>query len=236
LFCRRSRKFNQRQSAGESVKLGRVFCSESSIKMNENRGLITQSEYVAHLGTHKEFFAKFEYYLDELPNPVFISDGAKWIWNWVDDFHSNSIQILDYFHAVEHLCGFAKEYHSCEKSRIKWIETQKKLLLEDQVNQVIENISIMKTSNNAELENTKRKLLNYYRKNIKRMMYKTFRDKGLLIGSGAIESAMKSVLQQRMKLSGQRWTKKGFQNVANLRVTYKSNQWEKVTTLVQKAA
>lgn len=228
--------FLTREQGWKEVKLGRVFCSEDSIKVNKNRGMITQSQYVAHLGTHKEFFSKFEYYLDELPNPVFISDGAKWIWNWVDDFYSDSIQILDYFHAVEHLCSFAKDYYSCKKNRRKWVETQKKLLLDDKINKVIENISMMKTSSNNELENTKRKLLNYYRTNTKRMMYNTFRNKGLLIGSGAIESAMKSVLQQRMKLSGQRWTKKGFQNVANLRVVYKSNQWEKIKDLVQKAA
>jgi len=228
--------FLTRKEGWKEVKLGRIFCSENAIKVNKDRGMITESQYVAHLGTHKDFFSKFEYYLDKLPNPIFISDGAKWIWNWVDDFYSDSIQILDYFHAVEHLCDFAKDYYSCEKNRIKWIETQKKLLLKDKVKTVIENISMMKTSNNDELENTKRKLLNYYQKNTKRMMYNTFRKKGLLIGSGAIESAMKSVLQQRLKLSGQRWTKKGFQNVANLRVVYKSNQWERITDLVQKAA
>lgn len=227
--------FLTREEGWKEVKLGRVFSSDKAINISKNRGMITDSDYVAHLGSHKEFFAKFEYYLEELPNPVFISDGAKWIWNWVDDFYSDAIQILDYFHATEHLCAFAKDYFSCEKARKKWISKQKKLLLNDHVQNVRKNISKMEVSNNDKLADTKRKLLNYYQQNRSRMMYKSFTDKGLLIGSGAIESAMKSVLQQRMKLSGQRWTKKGFQKVANLRVVYKSNQWQKVCELVQAA-
>ncbi len=228
--------FLTREEGWKEVKLGRVFSEENNLNISKNRGVITDSNYVAHLGSHKEFFEKFEYYLDKVPNPVFISDGAKWIWNWVDDFYSDAIQILDYFHATEHLCGFAKDYFGCEKTRKKWVNKQKKLLLDDHVQKVIENISKMEILNNDKLANTKRKLLNYYQRNSSRMMYKTFINKGLLIGSGAIESAIKSVLQQRMKLSGQRWTKKGFQHVANLRVAYKSNQWKKVSELVQLAA
>jgi hypothetical protein len=55
------------------------------------------------------------------------------------------------------------------------------------------------------------------------MQYKTFQEKGLLIGSGAIEAAHRTVIQQRLKLSGQRWTKIGAQQIVNLRIAYKSN-------------
>ena len=54
------------------------------------------------------------------------------------------------------------------------------------------------------------------------MQYQIFKEKGLVIGSGAIESAHKDVLQKRLKLSGQRWTKKGIQQVAQIRVAYKA--------------
>ena len=59
-----------------------------------------------------------------------------------------------------------------------------------------------------------------------------FKDKGLLIGSGAIEAAHRNVIQKRLKLSGQRWTVKGAQQVANLRVCEKSNDWDKVVSLI----
>jgi len=85
-------------------------------------------------------------------------------------------------------------------------------------------------------EESKRVLIQYFDRNKKRMMYKTFKDKGLLIGSGAIESAIRCVLQQRMKLSGQRWTMKGFQEVANLRTIHKSKQWDTITQMTKMAA
>ena len=58
----------------------------------------------------------------------------------------------------------------------------------------------------------------------------------MLIGSGAMEAAHRNVIQQRMKLSGQRWTKQGAQKMANLRVTFKSNQWNKVVESTKIAA
>ena len=70
-----------------------------------------------------------------------------------------------------------------------------------------------------------RQLTGYYKKHEKRMQYHTFKEKGLQIGSGAIESAHKDVLQERLKLSGQRWAKEGLQQIAQLRAAYKSGKW-----------
>ena len=68
------------------------------------------------------------------------------------------------------------------------------------------------------------------------MQYHIFKQKGLQIGSGAIESAHKDVLQQRLKLSGQRWTKQGLQQMAQLRVVYKSDKWNRISNLCQNVA
>lgn len=68
------------------------------------------------------------------------------------------------------------------------------------------------------------------------MQYKTYRQNGLLVGSGPIESAHRNVIQQRLKLSGQRWSIKGAQQIDNLRVMKKSNNWECVLRLIKKAA
>ena len=68
------------------------------------------------------------------------------------------------------------------------------------------------------------------------MQYKTFKENNFLIGSGPIEAAHRNVIQQRMKLSGQRWTMKGAQQMANLRVVHKSKQWDKLTDLIKLAA
>jgi hypothetical protein len=68
------------------------------------------------------------------------------------------------------------------------------------------------------------------------MLYGTYESLGYLIGSGAIESAHRNVFDKRLKLWGQGWTKKGLQQVANLSVGYKNQQWNKVEKLIKNAA
>ena len=189
-----------------------------------------ESQYVAHQGSSKEFLAKMDYHIDRLPNKVFIADGAKWIWNWVEDNYDDSIQIVDYFHAKEHLCDFAKVYFKDKAERDSWIDKQTKTMLEMGITPVIAAISTLSQTNERE------QLLGYYRQNEHRMQYHLFKAKGLQIGSGAIESAHKDVLQQRLKLSGQRWTIQGLKQMAQLRVVYKSGKWENVKQLCQNEA
>ena len=66
--------------------------------------------------------------------------------------------------------------------------------------------------------------------------YKTYLDDNLFIGSGAMESANKEVIQKRMKLSGQRWTLKEAQQVVNLRIKLKNNEWDKLVSQIKMAA
>lgn len=102
----------------------------------------------------------------------------------------------------------------------KWFSINKERLLNSEVGEIINSILELSPKNTAEVD-AKMKLIKYIRKNKKRMDYKLFRSKGLQIGSGAIEAAHRTVIQARMKKSGQRWTDKGAQNMLNLRVAYK---------------
>jgi hypothetical protein len=68
------------------------------------------------------------------------------------------------------------------------------------------------------------------------MNYPTFLKRGLLIGSGAIESAHRTVIQRRMKLSGQRWSKKGAQRMLNLRTLNMSGYWDRLLKHLKSAA
>lgn len=225
-----------REDKWKEAKLGRIFCAEDNVRISSQRSIISNSTYVSHLGSINQFFPKLEYYIDGLKSIVLIADGASWIWNWADDFYPDATQILDFFHAKEHLCEFAINYFKDKKHRSLWIDRQCKVLLEDDVGKVIEVLKNLPISNNKKIEEQKNKLINYYKKNEKRMKYSVFKKRGLLIGSGAIESAHRNVLQQRMKLSGQHWTKKGFQQIANLRTTYKSNNSNRISELVKNVA
>jgi len=102
--------------------------------------------------------------------------------------------------------------------------------MQDEAKIVIANINLMPCKG-KDLQK-QRALLSYYENNLKPMNYKTYKDQGLLIGSGSMEAAHRHVIQSRMKLSGQRWTIKGAQQVANLRVANKSGNWGHVLDLI----
>lgn len=217
----------------KEMKLGRLFKKSDLLPFSENRNFITKSTYVAHLGEAKDFFPKFEYEVEALKNLVFINDGGPWIWKWIESSFPNSIQILDFYHAKEHLCEFAKEYFSEEEQRKKWIDNQCETLLNKTPEEVVEAVKSL--SYQKKTEESRVKLINYYTTHLKRMQYKIFKEKGLLIGSGAIESAHR-VYQQRFKLSGQHWTKKGLQETIQLKSASESKLWDKVTDIARNAA
>ncbi len=229
----------RQKSEWKEIKLGRIFHSADHYELSDKRSWIRDSVYTAHFGNHEDFLGKLEPLVDEyegLKNRlVFVNDGAKWIWNWVDESYPQSTQILDFYHVAEYLGDFAKVFFTDKEKRSEWISQQKLLLLNDQVDKVIKRVKALDGKTQTKKE-AKKKLLTYYGNNTKRMKYKTYKDQGLLIGSGPIESAHRTVIQKRLKQSGQRWTIKGAQFVANLRVANMSQMWEKVIKLIKNAA
>jgi Uncharacterised protein family (UPF0236) len=215
----------QKGESWKEVKLCRTFQSgDRAENISKGRNYIGQSNYVAHLGNHHEFLDKV---LDILPcqTPlVFIGDGAKWIWNWVDEYYPKSIQILDFYHCKEHLFAFAKKYHPKDEDLArKWVDACIDKLLAKKADELLAAIEQL-PCNHKELEKEKGKLYNYLQNNQKRINYGLYKEQGLLFGSGAIESANRDIIQKRMKLSGQRWTLSGAQQMLNLRVCFKSGQ------------
>lgn len=224
-----------REEEWKEMKVGRIFAGIDCVPIQKNRNQITQSMYVCHLGNHKDFFAKMEAYIRSYKNIVCIADGAKWLWNWVEDNYPDVIQILDFYHAIEKLAVFASNQYIDKEERKKWMEIQKQQLLNNNVKIIINQLQET-TAISKEAEKTRTDVIRYYQNNIMRMQYKTYIEKGYLIGSGAIESAHRNVVQQRLKLSGQRWSMNGAQQIVNLRAYKKSNRWADVIDIIKLAA
>ncbi len=221
-----------RKQGWKEIKLGRVFASGDRIQ-EKKRGTIRQSNYVAHLGNHTAFLEKFEPLLCGKKQIVAIADGARWIWEYWDSEHPEAVQILDYYHVVEKLGNWAVQVFNNQAARQTWMCCQEERLLSDRAEEVIEAIKQLTCRTAKKQQN---QLLSYLTNNLSRMRYKTYRDQGYCIGSGAIEAAHQHVIQKRLKLSGQRWTAQGVQQVANLRVAYLSNQWNTLQNAVRNAA
>jgi hypothetical protein len=222
-----------RDNDWKEVKVGRIFKSSDCIDPNGKESWIRHSQYLAYLENSKYFTSKMEDLIESYgligQRLVFINDGASWIRKWIEDAFPDAISILDYYHAVEHLHTFVDSHFTSEIKAEKWIAKQKELLLDSNVKQVIKNIKKITPQIKIAKE-----LIAYYETNINRMDYKKYKQIGAgIIGSGAIESAHRTVVQKRMKQSGQRWGFLGAQNMLNLRVTYMNEKWENVIKLVK---
>jgi len=115
----------QKDESWKEVKLCKTFQSCHRVEnISKGRNYIGHSNYVAHLGKHDEFFDKVLEVLPPQVPLVFICDGAKWIWNWIDEYYPESTQILALYHCKEHLFAFAKTYcPKDERSAQKWVDT-----------------------------------------------------------------------------------------------------------------
>ena len=221
-----------REEKWKEIKLGRVFKADENIPITESRNWIKVSTYCAYLGGFEQFLERFVLLLRGMVNIVFIADGAKWFWDWVNIYYPKAIQILDYYHCKEYLCEFARLVFKDGQQRDKWIKTQEELLFHDKIDKVITSIKSF-TGLVGDAIKYQEKIITYYENNKIRMLYGTYKDKGLLIGSGPIESAHRNIIQKRLKLSGQRWSKQGAQQIASLRVAYKSDDWGKVVNTIK---
>jgi hypothetical protein len=222
------------------VKLGRIFTQSSIHEVDKHHNWIRQSLYVARMDNCLLFiqvmFMALNAFKDLGRDLVFINDGACWIWKWIAKAYPQSTQIIDFYHVMEYLAKSAKILFKDTSECQAWIDKQEAALKEDGVNLLIKEIEdLMVTTKMTKTQKVElNKIKKYFKKHQQRMLYKTFTDRGLLIGSGPIESAHRVVLQKRLKQSGQRWSKKGAQNVINLRIQHKNGLWNNVVKLIDR--
>jgi hypothetical protein len=220
------------------VKLARIFGSDQIDEgIGSRRGQsVRGSEYVAHLGGCEEFLHKLtpvvNSYAQIGERLVVLSDGAVWIKQAIDEHYPQATQILDFYHAVEYLGEYAQAAIADQTERQQWIAQQKAVLLAGGVDRVIATVARHARSAPSSVKHQAQRLMGYYRANRERMRYDEYIRRGLYIGSGAIESAHRTVIQRRMKLSGQRWTSTGAENMLNLRVCSLSGTWNLIEQLI----
>lgn len=221
-----------RSGEWKELKLARMFKGSKVIDIQKDRSEIVDTVYCSHLGSVNDFFPKLERHLVGYSHLVVVGDGAPWIWRWCEDNYPGCVQILDFFHAKEKLVLLANAHYNNQEKKKHWLENQLELLKNDGVLQIKTNVKKLACKSEPAKE-AKKKLLKYYTEHEDRMTYKTFMDSGYLIGSGPIEAAHRSVIQQRMKLSGQKWSIDGANAIANLRCFNKSGAWENIRTLIK---
>jgi Uncharacterised protein family (UPF0236) len=132
--------------------------------------------------------------------------------------------ILDWYHAAEHICAFAKLWHAGdEEARSQWQQEAKSILYEqggEALLAYLQGIELPPRTS-VEVQEQLRKLLGYFENNRHRTDYPSYRRKGWDIGSGPTEAGCK-IIGERLKGSGMRWVEDGAATVAALRALYVS--------------
>ena len=163
---------------------------------------------------------------------LFVADGAHWIWDSVQlarkmlsmgGIHCKILELIDFYHAVQHLHAFAElKRQWSRRKRKQWISRQKRLLKEGGTNEVIENLQLAAKGSKSQL--LQRELM-YFVNNRSRLCYKEVAALKLPIGSGAIESAVRRVINLRLKSPCIFWKEETAEEVLLLRAYYKSGRW-----------
>jgi hypothetical protein len=164
---------------------------------------------------------------------VVLCDGKPALWDNIaaDPLYDGATQILDFFHAVEHLSRAAEAiFGKKESAATRWHAKYRALLLEDPdaLDSVLRSLRYyrQKLRSGSERRRVVERVIRYYGRNRERMRYADFRARGLPIGSGVVEAACKCIVNSRLKRSGMRWTRDGGQHVLNLRVRVQSGEWD----------
>lgn len=153
----------------------------------------------------------------ELRPLVLLGAGAKWIWGAVADQFGSVTEIVDYFHACEHLSTVAGLLHGVgTASAGAWAATRREDLRTQGVDAILPHLAAP-VGLSADAGAKLRIEQGYFRTNQARMQYPRFRAHGLPIGSGAVESSARHLIQQRLKRAGMRWSDAGARALIALR-------------------
>jgi hypothetical protein len=158
----------------------------------------------------------------QAPRRVVLGEGALWIWNLAEEHFPGAIQIVDRFHAKEHLSTVAKAVYgvTSELGR-KWAHQRHVELDAGDLSAVVRALEI-----HAPAHDEARKCSEYIQRNRPRMCYPNFEAQGLCTSTGVVEAGCKVAVGTRLKRAGMHWTLQGANAIIALRRTRLSGRFE----------
>ena len=226
---------NIRDEGWREMKVGTVFDVEKRLERNPQSNELEEMahgvnvHYTAVLGTKDEFSSALwalavEQDVPTARNRSVVADGALWIWNVAENVCPDGQQVVDWYHAVEHLHKAANALypnkHDTHK-RERWVKKYKDHLYMGRIETIISVLHKRDMSDFA----------TYFDRHKRRMQYLKFREEGLPIGSGTVESGVKQ-FKQRLCGTGMRWHLDNAHRMIILRSAILGNDfddlWDKV--------
>ncbi len=228
----RAGKMEGQPAHTREVKLGCVFTQSSWDEQGYPIRDLDSTTYTGAIETAEAFGKRI--YLEawnrgwsRAEKKVVMGDGAEWIWNLAEPYFPGAIQIVDLYHARQHLWELARKLHpNDELSQKAWIKThQRKLLDQGKIEKLVASLRAIH-SVNPEVAERIRTEADYFERNAERMRYPKFRRQHLFVGSGVIEAGCRTVIGSRLKQSGMFWTLRGANAIIALRCCHLNNRFE----------
>jgi hypothetical protein len=202
----------------------------TSQKPNEIIIKAKEIEYCADMADAQHFarlvwLKAYERGVSHAEEVILLGDGAQWIWLRLGMLFPRAVQILDWYHAEGYLVQVAQAvFGPGTQPGTVWLKRELDLLWDGKVRQVIQNLETLQKIH-SQIEAIQ-DAITYYTNNQHRMNYPAYRERGLQIGSGTIESGCKRVVKARLDQAGMTWTVEGARAVLKARAAYLSGQWD----------
>lgn len=237
-------RINTRTDGWREPKVATLYWGEDVADISKDRRLILNKEYVAVLGDADELAkrlwaaaCRWEWW--KAKRVVVLGDGAPWIWNRARDLFPGATQILDLYHAKEHIWDTARHLYggvgkqkdkgagkgkssSKDRRTTEWAKARIAELKAGDTDAIIKNLRRRRPKRKDAKESVE-SIIGYLEENKGRMNYAKYKAENLTVGSGNIESGIKNVVNQRMKGCGMRWAVDRAENMLNLRAAYLSD-------------
>jgi hypothetical protein len=155
-----------------------------------------------------------------------VGDGAPWIWNLTEEHFPGAIQIVDLYHARQHLWELAgKLWPTGERQRTRSTRQWQNKLDGGRIESLVRSLQSL-PSTTPEAAELLRREADYFAANAGRMRYPAFRRQHLFVGSGVVEAGCKTIIASRLKRSGMFWTLRGANAIIALRCNRLSGKFE----------
>ena len=214
------------------AKLGSVFTQTTTDKEGYPIRDPDSTTYVGAIETAEAFGKRL--YLEawtrgwsRAEKKVVMGDGAEWIWNLAEQHFPGAVQIVDLYHARQHLWDLVRKLHPNDAlSQKAWMKIhQKRLLDKGKIEKLVDPLRAIR-SPNPEVREAIRIEAEYFARNAERMRYPKFRRQHFFVGSGVIEAGCKTVVGARLKQSGMFWTVRGANAILTLRCCQLNGRFE----------
>ena len=227
-----------RDEGWKELKVGCVFDVEVRPTTDRDTGELVntahavRNSYAAHLGGPQVFGELIwaearRRRWEEADDTEMLGDGATWIWNLGMDYFYDSRQIVDWYHAAEHLASAAGLLEGVDADAARrWFKAQETALYQGHALWVARHLEAA-ASTRPQVAEELRKEAGYFRNNHRRMNYLEMREEGWAIGSGMVESGVKQ-FKARFTGAGMRWSRAGAERLLPVRAAVMSRRFDEL--------